>query len=209
MSKTVSRRGLPLLILPMALMAIIGLFLASVMTPTAALQVEADDVVISSDTGRIERLTISPKGVFKWSGLDENVNFDGDDRIVYNIYVKLNDGEWGLLYSAVQTNYKNIEDAGTTGYDKFVFQDIELRKPNVIAYHQLEAKNDGEKKVSKIWIKVEALLQTSDVVEGVTKWRTLASASAVTSFKLTCINEPSEGSIEYELNVQAEPVADT
>jgi len=185
------------------------LALTNMFAPAAALKFTANDVTISSDDGKIKSVTISPKGTFSWEGVDENVNFDGDDRIVYNIYVKLNDGDWGLLYSAVQMNYKNIEDMGTTGYDNFVFKNIELKKPNVIAYWQMEADEDGTEKVSQISVKIEAILQTSDVIEGVTEWRTLVSASNTVTFTLTCINEPATADIEGNLNVAAEPTPDT
>ena len=185
------------------------LALTNMFAPVAALEFTANDVTISSDDGQIKSVTISPKGTFSWSGLDEDVQFDGDDQIVYEIYVKLNDGDWGLLYSAVQDKYENIEDKGTTGYDKFVFKNIELKKPNVIAYWQMETDEDGTEKVSKISVKIVATLRTSDVIDGVTKWRDLVSASNTVTFTLTCINEPATADIEGSLNVAAEPTADT
>ena len=206
-------KNLPIWLIATVLAAVLMGFgilaLTGIFAPTAAINFTADDVTIISDDGQIKSVTISPKGTFSWSGLDEDVQFDGDDRIVYEIYVKLNDGDWGLLYSAVQSDWEHIEDRGTTGYDNFVFKNIELRKPGVIAYEDLDADEDGTKKVSKISVKIVATLQTSDVIEGVTKWRDLISASNTATFTLTCINEPATADIGGDLNVAAEPTPDT
>jgi len=207
--KKATTKIMTLAALALALIGLSILTLTSMFAPVAAVRFTAKDVTISSDDGQIKSVTISPKGTFSWSGLDEDVQFDGDDQIVYNIYVKLNDGDWGLLYSAVQSNYKNIEDKGTTGYDNFVFQPIELKKPNLIAYWQMEADEDGTKKVSKISVKIEAKLQTSDVIDGVTKWRDLVTASNTVTFYLTCINEKATADFGCDLNVAAEPTPDT
>lgn len=189
--------------------AITALLTSGIMASAASLVFEANDVTISSDDGRIEYATISPRGTFSWQGVDVDVNFDGDDRIVYEIYVSLNGGEWGLLWSGIQTNWQNIEDMGTTGFDKFTMGPIELRKPGVIAYWQMEADEDGSTKVSKIRVKLVATLQTSDVVDGVTKWRDLVSASNTATFTLTCTNEKAIGSIGGNVNVAAKATDDT
>lgn len=205
-------KSIPLIAI-VAIIAIVGITVGTVLTfaPVAALGFTANDVTISSDDGQIESATISPQGTFSWEGVDKDVfNSGDDDRIAYSIYVKLNDAEdWGLLYSANQVNYKNIEDKGTTGYDNFVFKDVELKLPKVIAYWQMAADEDGATQVSHISVKIDAELQTSDVIDGVTKWKNLASASSTVTFTLTCINEPVTAEFGCDLNVVAEPTPDT
>lgn len=146
------------------LASLTGLGLFSQPAVASSVSLDAEDIDVTSNAGKLDSLTVQPKINYSWDGLDEP-----PQNVTFTVYAKMNESSSYTEFNSETTEFNDPSslplESDTRSYD--FDQAVELLdKQNGLDANQFEPKN-GETTNTTVDVRIETTLQTNNMTYSV------------------------------------------